>query len=151
MEVTHVATTARLDKHALAARLMGEEGVRKKPYRCSQGFLTIGVGRNLDANGLRPDEIQYLLANDIDEAEQEAMRFPVYAALDSVRKGAFVELCFVLGYEGLAKFHNTLAAMAAKDWALVGRGIRTSLMARQWGNSSRDEEIAAMFETGKPA
>ena len=44
------------------------EGVRSKSYLCSAGFETIGVGRNISESGLglSDDEINYLLANDIE-------------------------------------------------------------------------------------
>ena len=33
-------------------RLVQHEGLRLKPYRCTAGKLTIGVGRNLEDKGL---------------------------------------------------------------------------------------------------
>ena len=42
------------------------EGVKSHVYKCTQGFETIGVGRNISESGLglSPDEIDYLLHND---------------------------------------------------------------------------------------
>ncbi len=36
------------------------EGLSLKPYMDSRGFLTIGYGRNLDANGISKSEAEYL-------------------------------------------------------------------------------------------
>jgi lysozyme len=51
------------------AQLRVDEAVRAKLYKDSVGKWTIGVGRNLDDVGLRPDEIDYLLDNDVRVAE----------------------------------------------------------------------------------
>ncbi len=40
------------------------EGKRFKPYYCSQGYLTIGIGRNLDTNYFTPDELEFILQSD---------------------------------------------------------------------------------------
>ena len=45
--------------------LVRHEGLRLHAYKCSEGFLTLGVGRNLDANGISEDEAMYMLDNDI--------------------------------------------------------------------------------------
>ena len=36
----------------LELQLIDHEDIKLKPYRCSAGKLTIGVGRNLDDNGI---------------------------------------------------------------------------------------------------
>src|SRR6056300_1394169 len=45
--------------------LIKNEGLVCQPYHCSAGKLTIGVGRNLEANGISEEEAMYLLQNDI--------------------------------------------------------------------------------------
>lgn len=45
----------------LIDQLVIDEGLRLKPYRCTSGKLTIGVGRNLDDNWLSAAEIKRLL------------------------------------------------------------------------------------------
>ena len=49
------------------------EGVKSKVYLCTAGFETIGVGRNISESGLglSPDEIDYLLHNDLERCHQE--------------------------------------------------------------------------------
>ena len=48
--------------------LTRSDGLRLKPYRDSAGKLTIGVGRNLDDNGISEAEARLLLARDVDDA-----------------------------------------------------------------------------------
>uniref|UniRef100_UPI00398051FD glycoside hydrolase family protein n=1 Tax=Salmonella sp. s60093 TaxID=3159721 RepID=UPI00398051FD len=49
----------------LLDELRRDEGLRLKPYRESVGVLTIGYGRNLEANGITEREAGFLLRNDI--------------------------------------------------------------------------------------
>ena len=46
-------------------QLVRHEGLRLKPYRCSAGKLTIGIGRNLDDCGISQSETYVMLINDI--------------------------------------------------------------------------------------
>jgi len=49
------------------------EGVKSKVYKCTQGYETIGVGRNISESGLglSDDEIDYLLHNDLERCNEE--------------------------------------------------------------------------------
>ena len=57
-----------MNRTLLKASLVKHEGIRRFPYADSAANLTVGVGRNLTANGLREDEIQLMLDNDINAA-----------------------------------------------------------------------------------
>jgi len=64
---------------AIKKQLTLHEGRKNKPYKCTSGKITIGVGRNLDDNGLSEDEIDYLLTNDVLRCEKELQqRLPWY-------------------------------------------------------------------------
>ena len=39
--------------------LLRHEGLRTYPYKCSEDKLTIGIGRNLEANGISEEEAMY--------------------------------------------------------------------------------------------
>ncbi len=49
----------------IKAQLIRHKGLKLKPYRCTAGKLTIGVGRNLDDCGISQTEAYVLLENDI--------------------------------------------------------------------------------------
>lgn len=53
-------------------QLIIDEGISLKPYYCTAGFLTIGVGRNLETNGLSWGEMVTLIGQN---PERKA-RFP---------------------------------------------------------------------------
>lgn len=131
----------------LRNHLLAHEGVRSKPYKDSVGILTIGVGRNLEAVGLRPDEIEYLLQNDIKEAETLAKKLvPKWEALDPVRRAIVTEMCFNLGGR-FAEFKNTLKAINARRWTEAGNHMMDSKWAEQVG--VRALKMAYSMRTGK--
>jgi lysozyme len=42
-------------------QLIFDEGLRLKPYKCTEKKITIGIGRNLEDNPLSPDEVMTML------------------------------------------------------------------------------------------
>ncbi len=55
----------------LIEQLKRHEGVKLKPYFCTQGKCTIGVGRNLEDVGISEEEAEMLLINDIERATDQ--------------------------------------------------------------------------------
>ncbi|MDP2172765.1 MAG: hypothetical protein Q8J62_03235 [Candidatus Cloacimonadaceae bacterium] len=84
-------------------QLLRHEGLRLKPYRCTAGKLTIGIGRNLKDCGISQTEAYVLLENDIQNCEKQILdEIPeIYNALDEVRKSVLLNMCFNLGIGGL--------------------------------------------------
>ena len=87
----------------IKSQLVRHESLRLKPYRCTAGKLTIGVGRNLDDCRISQIEAYTLLDNDIRNCEQQLLdEIPViYNALDEVRQSVLLNMCFNLGIGGL--------------------------------------------------
>jgi lysozyme len=136
------------DRATLTALLIRHEGLRLKPYRDTRGILTIGVGRNLDRNGLRPTEVQILLDNDINEVLPGLTRaLPWYTTLDGVRQCVLADMGFNLGVEGLLAFTRALTAVERGDWTAAAAEMRASRWYHQVG--ARGEELAQMMDTGR--
>jgi len=130
--------------------LKRHEGVRSKVYVCSAGYETIGVGRNISATGLGldPDEIDFLLMNDITRVRQELNRvFKWFDGLDSARKDAMIDIAFNLGLTVLCKFEKSLAYMESGDFMLAADEFLDSNWAKQVGN--RAIEVTDMIRTGE--
>jgi lysozyme len=53
-------------------QLIVDEGMVLKPYYCPAGYLTVGIGRNLEGNGLSWGEMVSLIKNNLDRKK----RFP---------------------------------------------------------------------------
>ena len=129
-------------------QLVHHEGLRLKPYRCSAGKLTIGVGRNLEDVGLTEEEALLLLGNDISRVITELdQNIPAFSSLDEIRKRVLVDMGFNLGINRLMKFRRMLAALEAGDWSQTAVEMMDSRWARQVG--SRAERLKLMMETGE--
>ena len=131
----------------LIYRLIKEEGMRLKPYRCSKGKLTIGVGRNLDDKGLSNEEALFLLQNDIQEAITSLKKeFPFFQSLSMDRQIVLIDMCFNLGINRLKGFKKMIKAIEEKDYSLASKEMLSSLWAKQVGARSKD--LAHLMETG---
>ncbi len=124
------------------------EGLSLKPYMDSRGFLTIGYGRNLDANGISKSEAEYLLSADITRATNAARAcVPSFGDLDSARQAALTCMAFQMGGSGLAGFKSMIAAVEARNWPRARMEALHSYWAEQ--TPRRAEEVADMILTGK--
>lgn len=135
------------DRQKLIQQLRRHEGERLKPYRCTAGKLTIGVGRNLDDRGITAEESAYLLSNDIDRVWTELKtRLPWVTGLSDVRQRVLLDMAFNLGIDGLLKFRNTLATIQAGNYQKAGEMMLDSLWAKQVG--MRAQRLSRMMQTG---
>jgi lysozyme len=135
------------DRQKLIQQLRRHEGERLKPYRCTAGKLTIGVGRNLDDRGITAQESAYLLSNDIDRVWTELnARLPWVTGLSDVRQRVLLDMAFNLGIDGLLKFRNTLATIEAGNYQKAGEMMLDSLWAKQVG--MRAQRLSRMMQTG---
>jgi lysozyme len=137
-----------MDRTAMIRQLRLHEGERLKPYRCTAGKLTIGIGRNLEDRGISKAEAAYLLGNDIDDHWREVQRaLPWVAKLDEVRQRVLLDMAFNLGIAGLLSFKRTLATIEAGDYTRAASMMLDSKWARQVGQ--RAERLSRMMATGK--
>ncbi len=102
---------------ACTKMLLKHEGMRTFPYKCSENKLTIGIGRNLESNGISEDEAMYLLNNDIKRTIEDLdknygawITFPVEARM------VCIDLVFNLGITGFMKFKKTRQLMELGMW-----------------------------------
>ena len=124
-----------------------DEGRRRKPYRDTVGKLTIGIGRNLDDKGLSDDEIDYLLANDLRDAEKDARAVCAsFNRLTDARKAVLLNMALNIGRSRLAGFRNMLAAIEAEDYDRAAVEMLDSLWARQV--KSRATRLAEQMRQG---
>jgi lysozyme len=126
--------------------LIKHEGVKHKPYICPAGKLTIGVGRNIEDNGLSNDEILYLLNNDVYRCLRELHDiFPDFQTLTANRQAVLIDMIFNLGKTRFLQFRKTIhhivnrqyteaaAEMLRSRWAVQvkGRAVTLSEMMRK--------------------
>jgi lysozyme len=135
----------------ITRQLRGDEGAKPCVYRDTLGYLSIGVGRLVDGRksgaGLRPSEIDFMLANDIaDRLAQLSRRLPWFDRLDDARKGALLNMAFQLGIEGLTAFTNTLALVQRGNYAGAAHEMLDSTWAKQ--TPLRAQRLAKQMATG---
>lgn len=128
-------------KTELARQLRGDEREVPWVYPDSEGYLTVGVGRLIDkrkGGRLRPDEISYLLNNDMDEALDGLNRaLPWFQNLDDARRGVLANMAFNLGLPGLLAFKNTLALVQQGKYAEASVEMLDSKWAQQVGDRAK--------------
>ena len=140
----------------LYALLEKHEGLRLKPYDDAtgkppgngpiEGFLTIGVGRNLTSVGISRDEARLLLKADVAQATTQAKQYKWFAQLNAPRQAVIVSMIFNMG--SIHDFVQMRAAISVKDWAEAVAQMKDSKWSRQIG-ARRLADLTAMMRTGK--
>lgn len=150
------------------------EGVRLKPYKCSAGKWTIGVGHNYEDTGLprwltdkllithhsvaeytkrfqsggfTMEMAEQLLADDVAKCEQRLMKYEWYGKLDDIRKRVVIDMTFNMGIGWIGKFKNTVKMIENGDYVGASHGMMKSAWASQVGK--RANRLAEMMRTGK--
>jgi lysozyme len=116
----------------LKKSLILHEGLKLKPYVCTAGKLSLGIGRNLDDVGISTAEAMVMLDNDIGRAVAELNRArPGWKDHDDTRQNVLVELVFNLGMPRLLGFQKMWAALDRKDYAAAAAEMMDSKWAQQ--------------------
>ena len=133
--------------HSIEDQLILHEGMRLRPYRCTAGKLTIGVGRNLEDKGISHHEAMMLLRNDIEEITGQLERHSWYVALGPVRRKVLIDMAFNLGVQGLSKFRKMIEALKRADYEAAADEMVNSRWYRQVGERGR--RLERMMRTGE--
>lgn len=132
----------------LHGMLIRHEGLRLKPYPCSAGKITIGVGRNLEDNGISEAEAMIMLDNDIHRVHEEASReFSWFSTLSLDRQNVVLSMLFNLGMPRFKKFAKVISALEIKDFERAASEMLNSQWAAQVGR--RATELAELMRTGQ--
>ena len=131
----------------LTDMLIQHEGIRLDLYECPAGKKTIGVGRNLEDNGISLDEAVYLLESDIARVERELQTFSFWRELNDARTAALCDMLFNLVLPRFQKFKKMLTALHAQDYTEAANQMLKSKWAGQVGK--RAETLAYMVATGE--
>lgn len=136
-----------MSSERLRKQLQRQEGWRDRPYKDSEGYLTLGWGRNLDGVPLSEEEGSFMLENDITTAESECeMRFSFFSDLTDIRQEVLTNMMFNLGWPRLKGFKNMIAALEEEDYELAA----VEMLDSKWHTQvkSRAEELATQMRTG---
>ncbi len=133
---------------AILQDLIVDEGLRLKPYRCTAGKLTIGIGRNLDDVGISEEEAIFMCERDISRCVVSAETiFKEFWYFSEERQRAIVNMIFNLGESRFKTFGKMIAAIRAKQWDQAALEAKSSKWYNQVG--SRAVRIVKMLEGKK--
>lgn len=138
----------------LLNQLRRHEGLRLEPYKCSEGYLTIGFGRNIETNGISEAEAEFMLSNDLIACERELKDEGWYNQLDETRRAVVLNMAFNLGKPKLMQFKKFIGALSDDDYETASKemitgsdGVSESKWASQVGK--RAYELAEQMRTGQ--
>ena len=138
----------------LLNQLRRHEGLRLEPYKCSEGYLTIGFGRNIETNGISEAEAEFMLSNDLIACERELKDEGWYNQLDETRRAVVLNMAFNLGKPKLMQFKKFIGALSDDDYEIASKemitgsdGVSESKWASQVGK--RAYELAEQMRTGQ--
>lgn len=135
-------------KELAQSMLEYDEGRRKKAYRCTAGYLTIGVGHNLDANGLPDHIIDLLLEHSMEVATRDLDTvLPNWTSADPIRRAALLNWSFQLGASRMRQFKNTLPYLSRQRWTKAADNLRLSKWATR-DSPERAARVIHMIEFG---
>ena len=141
-----MTTTAKLDPYKLKVMLVRDEGLKLKPYRCTAGKLTLGVGRNVDDVGITEATAFQMLDEDVATAEAGCASLfgaQAWSSWSEIRRLGWVNFVFNLGVVGASTFQGALRAAKGGNWAEVERHLKASKWYGQVG--SRAERVIALI------
>lgn len=145
----------------LKEMLTRHEGKFDTIYRCPAGKNTIGVGHNIDANGLPEDIESYLNENgfitvemistllemDISiSADDCRLLYPEFESFSDKRQMALIDFVFNVGRTTAKSFKNTNKAINEERWDDAANNFEKSLWYKQVGH--RSKEIVEMIRNG---
>ncbi|AHF77872.1 Putative phage lysozyme [Sodalis praecaptivus] len=136
-----------------------EEGYREMPYYDSLGYPTAGTGILLGPKGTPlshytftvPKDVsdvwlQNLVKRKVDEMQATPDIAAAMKACNGPRQDILISMAYQMGVNGLAKFTNTLALIAAGNFTGAAAGMLNSAWARQ--TPSRAKRHAEVMRTG---
>lgn len=127
--------------------LIKHEGMALYPYIDSVGKTTIGIGRNIDDNGISEQEALFMLENDLRRVRLELEGYPWYQGLSEVRQNALLDMCFNLGITRFRGFRKMIHALEIGDFIAASIEMLDSRWSQQVGR--RATELSMMIREDK--
>ena len=135
-----------IKRDRLRKSIQVHEGLRLKPYFCTEGKLTIGYGYNLE-NGIPLKIADDLLSISLTKAYEESKHMvPTFTRLTGQRQEVIVEMVFQLGLAGVLRFRRMMKALTADDYDQAAAEMLDSKWHQQTRN--RAELLASRMVKG---
>ena len=122
------------DRELIRKRLIDFEGLVLKSYVCPTGYTSVGVGRNLETNGITEEEAMYLLNNDISTVIKKLDKHWIaWRKLPITAQYVCIDVVFNMGINTWMSFRKTRAYMEMEQWDKAGDELLNSKYAEQVG------------------
>ena len=109
------------------------------PYTDSVGKFTIGIGRNLDDNGISEDEALLMLNNDLKIVSNDLHSiFEDFSYLPYDVQLALTDMMFNMGKPRFLGFKKMIAAIKNKDFKEAAKQAKDSKWCKQVGTRCED-------------
>lgn len=123
-----------IDFDIVKERLKDFEGLVLKPYRCSQNYLSIGIGRNLDTVGISEKEALILLDNDVmATCDKLNHHWEIWQTFPVPAQYVCIDVVFNMGINTWLSFRKTRAYMELGEWDKAADELLDSKYAKQVG------------------
>ena len=143
--------------HQLMSHLHREEGLRLRPYKCTAGKWTIGIGHRIMQHemhlmsGITVEVAESLLNQDMRLAVRAAETLfgaERWNAMAPARQVALASMIFQMGMEGVIGFRKMVRAIFRDDWATAAIEALDSKWAKR-DTPARAKRVSRMIETGE--
>ena len=139
-----------------------EEGYKRELHLCPTGFLSIGLGYNIEAHvqsvnvqtmirwakeGCPHQEAVNLMRNELKTLRRALMRYEWFAWLSPARQSALECMVYQLGLEGTLAFSRMMRALRVRDYAAAAVEMLDSKWA-QADSPTRAGRVAQVMQTG---
>ena len=85
------------------------EGFRSKPYKCTEGYLTIGYGQRLDYIEVDEETAEKWLMEKVDKIKNKLdLKFSWYSKAPQEVQDIVVNMSYQMGVSGFSKFKKTI-------------------------------------------
>lgn len=132
-----------------------EEGYRAKPYYCSEGYPTVGIGKKIGPQHAPLELYQFevsremadlWLCEEVSVVIDKLIDHEWFCMIDEHRKNVIVSMAYQMGVSGLLKFKNMIKALNVGDFDEAARQALDSRWAKQ--TPQRANRHAESLRTG---
>ncbi|PHX05495.1 glycoside hydrolase family protein [Vibrio splendidus] len=102
-----------------------EEGYKPRPYYCSEGYPTVGIGWRIGVKGADIKDFdmyvtkpvaKVMLLDRVEHINNRLVKFDWYKNLNESRKAIVISMAYQMSIRKMLKFKNMIAALAVGDF-----------------------------------
>ena len=115
------------------------EGFKAKPYRCTEGYLTVAYGKRVDYIEVSKQTAEEWLKKDLEDLEARVeATFGWYYNSPQTVKDVVMNMCYQLGVSGFSKFKKTIDLLDKGKYDKASKEMLNSLWSRQTPQRSKE-------------